>query len=65
MSDRNPSRASNWKLVCKECGAEFHPKETMETVRRHFVELHNTEKPTLELKWIGKGPAPASRPKFN
>jgi hypothetical protein len=63
MPDRNPKRLSNWKMTCTICHHTFPERKTMEEVQKHFLERHGTEKIDLDLKWVGVGPAPAS--KFN
>jgi len=58
MPSRNPRKNSNWNLRCKTCGATWLSREAVETVQHHFATVHFTDKVSLELVWVGVGPAP-------
>jgi hypothetical protein len=62
MGDRNPRRASNWKLVCLHCRAEFLDREKVQQMKDHFDQVHGGGEIRSELLWVGRGPAPKPRP---
>jgi hypothetical protein len=68
VADRNPRRLSNWKLVCALCKADWLGTEKVETINQHFIDVHglavDARKVNLELLWVGRGPAPKSKPKI-
>ncbi len=65
MRDRNPANGANWTLECIRCDQVFDPQATVGVLAAHWSAFHPEEdpdKPQVELKWVGLGPAPKARP---
>ena len=62
--DRNPGAAKNWRLVCSLCKKPFRDQQQVRECVEHWKSEHGVDKVTLDLEWIGVGPAPRVKPEI-
>ena len=48
--------------MCTGCGADWASGQKVVDVQGHFDRIHGGQKIKLELRWVGKGPAPIPPP---
>lgn len=62
--DRNVKNLANWRFACQKCGHLFKVEGTVADLYAHFQKEHGAtdRKVEVELKWVGLGPPPKSRP---
>lgn len=66
--DRDVNNTANWTFLCRLCGHKFQPddKQTVGDIADHFKTKHGWDgkRVSVELRWIGLGPAPKASPSF-
>lgn len=65
--DRNPRALKNWCFRCQHCTKTWGrtPDGQVKEIREHMLKEHGLENTTVDLVWIGRGPAPKTAPTWN